>query len=119
MTSNAFSHGFLFDFYLPPSGPFFVGALCQNESGLNQWDNGVQMDLSPSYGHCDFDGDGISDVFFATGETWWFSSAGIRPWTYLNTSKLMLSDVTLGDFDHDGFCDALAGGVLYSRGRGR
>lgn len=119
VSSNAFAHQLLFDFYFPPYGPFFVGALRQNESGLNQWDNGVQMNLSPGYGHCDFDGDGISDVFFATGETWWFSSAGIRPWTYLNTSRLRLSDVTLGDFDHDGYCDALAGGVLYSRGRGR
>jgi hypothetical protein len=113
VTSNVFARVVLFD------NGVFQGALLQSETGLTAWDNRVAMNLSPSYGNCDFDGDGVPDTFFATGETWWFSSAGTHPWTYLNTSKLLLSQVSLGDFDHDGFCDVLGGGVLYSRGRSR
>jgi hypothetical protein len=28
------------------------------------------------FSQCDFDGDGIDDLFLATGETWWYSSSG-------------------------------------------
>jgi hypothetical protein len=51
--------------------------------------------------YCDFDGDGINDVFLTTGQTWWYSSAGTGPWTYLNASTLSLQhgDISLGYFD--------------------
>ena len=115
VTSNVFARIALFD----TANAAVLGALYQNETGIAVADDRVAMNLSPSYGSCDFDGDGILDTFFATGETWWFSSAGTRPWTYLNTSKLLPSQVALGDFDHDGLCDVLGGGVLYSGGRSR
>jgi hypothetical protein len=32
---------------------------------------------------CDVDGDGSSDWFLATGQTWWYSSGRTRPWVFL------------------------------------
>ncbi len=115
VVSNVFRHSSLFA-SVDPFGQFHIGALEQNETGLRTEDDRVNMNLSPSYGSCDFDGDGVNDRFWATGETWWFSSGGNMPWTYLNTSKLMLSDMVLRDFDGDGRCDILANGALYSGG---
>ena len=63
-----------------------------------------------SYGHyevCDFDGDGVDDLFLATGQTWWFSSGGEFPWTYLSARTERLDQVRLGYFDADGRCDVL------------
>jgi hypothetical protein len=67
---------------------------------------------------CDFDGDGINDLFLTTGQTWWYASAGTGPWIYLNASTLSLQhgDISLGYFDGDGLCDVVAGGVTYSGG---
>jgi hypothetical protein len=39
------------------------------------------------YSQCDFDGDGVDDLFLATGATWWFASAGKFHWSFLNTSS--------------------------------
>jgi hypothetical protein len=64
---------------------------------------------------CDFDGDGVSDRFLTTGQTWWYASdSGRGPWVYLNTSTLTVQDVTLGDSNGDALCDVSAGGVVYS-----
>jgi hypothetical protein len=60
------------------------------------------------YGVCDFDGDGVDDLFLATGATWWFSSLGKFHWTYLNASKMRLDRVRLGYFDDDLRCDVLS-----------
>jgi hypothetical protein len=60
--------------------------------------------------------DGINDAFMATGATWWYSSGGQRPWTYLNTSTKRLSEVRRGYFDADNRCDVSVGGTVYSGG---
>ena len=63
-----------------------------------------------SYGHygvCDFDDDGIDDLFLATGETWWYSSSGEFQWTYLSQHTERLDQVKLGYFDDDSRCDVL------------
>jgi hypothetical protein len=60
------------------------------------------------YGVCDFDGDGKDDLFLATGVSWWYSSGGKMPWTYLKAATETLDQVLLGDFDGDGRCDVFA-----------
>lgn len=74
--------------------------------------NRYNDDTFGHYGVCDIDGDGIDDLVLMTGMTWWFSSAGVYPWSYLKMDSAVLKDVRLGDFDGDGRCDVLmdAGG---------
>src|SRR5262249_10763395 len=59
------------------------------------------------YSQCDFDGDGIDDLFLATGASWWFSSSGKFHWTFLNTSTKQLKDLRFGYFDDDDRCDVI------------
>ena len=80
-------------------------------------DNLYGIDASTDLGSCDFDGDGLTDTFMATGATWWFSSGGDRPWVYLNTSTKRRADITLGQFDGDTRCDVLADGIIYPGGK--
>jgi hypothetical protein len=61
-----------------------------------------------NYGVCDFDGDGVDDLFLPTGATWWFSSFGEFQWSYLNAKKERMDQVRLGYFDNDLRCDVLA-----------
>jgi Right handed beta helix region len=72
------------------------------------------------YGVCDIDGDGIDDLFLTTGVTWWFSSAGQYPWSFLKSDTAVLKDLKLGDVDGDGRCDVIkdagAGAWMVSRG---
>jgi hypothetical protein len=42
-----------------------------------------------------------------TGVTWWFSSAGQYPWSFLKADSAVLADVKLGDVDGDGRCDVV------------
>jgi hypothetical protein len=60
------------------------------------------------YGVCDFDGDGIDDLFLATGVSWWFSGGGEFPWRFLAQRSERLNQVRFGYFDADGKCDVLA-----------
>ncbi|MBM4201026.1 MAG: hypothetical protein FJ189_07050 [Gammaproteobacteria bacterium] len=76
---------------------------------ITKWNNRFDSDSYGRYGVCDFDGDGSDDLFQATGATWWYSSGGRFPWTFLRAASERLSDVGLGDFDGDGRCDVLAG----------
>lgn len=69
--------------------------------------NEIDFDPYGRYGVCDFDADGIDDLFLATGRTWWFSSAGEFPWTYLGARIERLGQVRLGYFDDDRRCDVL------------
>jgi hypothetical protein len=65
------------------------------------------------YSQCDFDDDGIDDLFLATGATWWFSSSGKLHWSFLNTSSKRRKDLKFGYFDDDDRCDVLteSGGI--------
>ncbi|QSA95631.1 VCBS repeat-containing protein [Methylococcus sp. EFPC2] len=69
--------------------------------------NTINNDSYGNYGVCDFDGDGIDDLFLATGQTWWFSSYGEFPWSYLSARTERLNQVRLGYFDADNRCDVL------------
>jgi Right handed beta helix region len=64
-------------------------------------------DTFGQYGVCDIDGDGIDDLILMTGVSWWFSSAGQYPWSFLKADTAVLKDVQLGDFDGDGRCDVI------------
>lgn len=55
----------------------------------------------------DFDGDGVDDLFLATGATWWFSGGGEYHWTYLGAKKERPEQLRLGYFDNDNRCDLL------------
>jgi hypothetical protein len=84
--------------------------------------NVIEVDTYGRYGICDFDGDGIDDLFLATGKTWWFSSAGEFPWSYLTARTQRIEQVRLGYFDDDLKCDVLtqsgADWVISSGGTG-
>jgi hypothetical protein len=69
--------------------------------------NVIEFDSYGQYGVCDFDGDGFDDLFLPTGKTWWFSSAGEFPWSYLTERTERLDQVRLGYFDNDLRCDVL------------
>jgi len=59
------------------------------------------------YGVCDFDGDGIDDLFLATGVSWWFSGMGEFPWRFLALRNERLSQLRFGYFDADKKCDVV------------
>lgn len=85
--------------------------------------NQANVDTFGEYGTCDFDGDAIDDLFLATGRTWWMSSSGEFPWSWLADRIERLRDVRLGYFDADDNCDIMTqatGGawVISSGGRG-
>ena len=74
------------------------------------------------YEVCDFDGDGIDDLFLATGKTWWYSSMGEFQWSYLGRKPQSGDEIQLGYFDADQRCDVMteSGGrwLISSRGYG-
>jgi hypothetical protein len=71
-------------------------------------DNNVTApDPRQQLGAGDFDGDGRDDVFLATGQAFYYSSAGLTEWRFLNQSTRRLSGLTLADHDGDGRTDVL------------
>ncbi|MDI3465263.1 MAG: VCBS repeat-containing protein [Nitrospira sp.] len=60
------------------------------------------------YGVCDLDGDGIDDLFLPTGVTWWFSSQGTYPWTYLKRDDSESNNLRLGSFDGTTRCGVMS-----------
>jgi hypothetical protein len=95
-------------------GTVFTGAMVQNESGLHHADNILGHDTFKDRKSCDFDGDGIEDPFIATGVTFWFFSSALDGrWVFLGQSPASLDEVSLGDFDGDGRCDAAARGQVF------
>ena len=61
----------------------------------------------------DFDGDGRTDVFVATGTAWFFLRGGVEPWEFLHASNKRTSQLAFADIDNDGVTD-----VLYRDGAG-
>jgi len=51
------------------------------------------------------DGDGIDDVFMATGAAWYYSSRGNAEWQFLNAKIETADTLLIGDFDGDGVAD--------------
>jgi len=70
--------------------------------------NIYNVDGFGKYAVCDFDGDGVDDLFQATGRTWWLSGQGTFPWRLLRVDRLPRDDLRFGYFDGDNRCDILA-----------
>jgi hypothetical protein len=85
-----------------------VGGL--EDQGTNTFNDTRFFDASR---WCDFDGDGVTDSFRATGATWWYLSSRLGYFVYLNTSKIVNPSITLGDRDGDNRCDMFAGGRAF------
>jgi hypothetical protein len=58
----------------------------------------------------DFDGDGVSDIFYADGQTWWVSYGGNTPFMPVQTSSYRVKDLRFGDFDDDRTTDIFSVG---------
>ena len=88
---------------------FSKAAILLNTAENVTWsDNIFKTDtFGEYYSQCDFDGDGIDDLFLATGTTWWYSSSGKFQWTFLNTSSKRKKDLRFGYFDDDDRCDII------------
>jgi hypothetical protein len=87
------------------------GAMLANGQGLYDAGNILGLNTFNDRKYCDFDGDGVTDPFIATGVTWWYASSVLGGrWVYLNQSPVRVADVTLGDVDGDGRCDVSWGG---------
>ncbi|HZM83891.1 MAG TPA: FG-GAP-like repeat-containing protein [Candidatus Limnocylindrales bacterium] len=59
-------------------------------------------------GFGDFNGDGRTDVFRATGSRWYYSPSGTGSWVQLNVSGARIGTLRFGDFDGDGRTDVFS-----------
>jgi hypothetical protein len=75
----------------------------------NQFGTDRSRDLATG----DFDSDGRTDVFVATGTAWFFSRAGQKAWEFLHASNKLTRELGFADIDNDGTTD-----VLYRDGAG-
>lgn len=81
--------------------------------------NEIEFDSFGKYGVCDFDADGVDDLFLATGATWWYSSFGELPWSYMSAKRERPDELRLGYVDNDLRCDVITqrgGQLLFSSG---
>ena len=55
----------------------------------------------------DFDGDGVQDLFMATGTAWYYAPGGTAEWRFLNAQSYQVGSLLFGDFDGDGRTDVV------------
>jgi hypothetical protein len=93
----------------------FISGTDENHDKFNFRASGNQFhtDHSSELATGDFDGDGHTDVFVATGTAWFFSRGGSQPWQFLHASNKRTSELGFADIDNDGATD-----VLYRDGNG-
>ena len=53
----------------------------------------------------DFDGDGVQDLFLATGTAWYYAPQGSAEWRFLSAKTNPIGALIFGDFDGDGRTD--------------
>jgi len=58
-----------------------------------------------SLGVGDFDGDGVQDLFLATGSAWYYAPQGAADWRFLSAKTNTIGTLIFGDFDGDGRTD--------------
>jgi VCBS repeat protein len=85
----------------------------QQKFNFHATGNTFDTDYSRELATGDFDGDGHTDVFVATGTAWFYSRAGIGPWEFLHASTKRTHELAFADIDNDGRTD-----VLYRDGGG-
>jgi hypothetical protein len=84
--------------YLDPSKLLFVNSSAQlnHENPTNDLATG------------DFDGDGLLDLFLATGAGWYYAPGGTAEWRLLSADKNdLVGTLRFGDFDGDGRTDVI------------
>ena len=69
--------------------------------------NRYNVETYGAYQVCDFDGDGIDDLFLATGVSWWYASTARRQWTFLRADTHPPGSLKVGYFDNDNRCDVI------------
>ena len=132
---NVFAHDYPVDTVVS-SGNAALGTSPQIAGGAVEWTEGapvVQDNLTGRamyYGlqTCDFDGDGVNDVFIATEQTLWYCPApsdcvtatdsGKASWVYLNSSTKRTDQLSLGYFSGGRVCDVVDGGLISVGGSG-
>jgi hypothetical protein len=60
-----------------------------------------------SLGVGDFDGDGVQDLFLATGTAWYYAPQGSADWRFLSAKTNPIGALIFGDFDGDGRTDVV------------
>jgi hypothetical protein len=107
ITDNVFAHSDLDD-----------AISLETNDNVSKSGNRKGVDTFGEYGVCDMDGDGVDDLFLATGVSWWYSSYGEFPWTFLSAQRERLADLKLGYFNDDQSCDVMVdrGGWAYASG---
>ena len=105
---NVFKHpdewgGYIDDAALVQNGPADTEATRTLVSSNNTF--GAEWDDFTAPFTCDFDADGTRDNFIATGATWWYYSNRAASWLHLKNSLKTMSQLTIGDFNGDGYCD--------------
>lgn len=111
-----------------------LGRLVVSWGGISDWDV-LNVDLSATglpfsqsmvseMTTGDFDGDGVPDIFWADGATWWVSYGGITPFEEVQTSVFRIPRLRFGDFNGDGRTDVFSVGpenwqVSYAPSAGR
>jgi hypothetical protein len=94
----------------PGGGGEYSEELCHLVIG----DNTYGTDTTGGLAVGDFDGDGRDDLFLANGTGWWYSSAGLTEWRFLQASTLPVGALRFGRFDADLKTDVLVtDGVLW------
>lgn len=113
---NVYGFKFAYDVAINPA------ISLNTEEHVLEENNVTDSDSFGDFGVCDFDGDGIDDLFQATGATWWYSSLGEYQWAFLSMRREKRADLRFGYFDNDARCDVLisANGrwLISSGGRG-
>ena len=74
---------------------------------LTYRDNKHDTDYTTEIAAGDFDGDGRTDVFLANGTAWFYSSGGIQPWRFIDSSSMRTKELAFADVDNDGVTDAI------------
>jgi hypothetical protein len=69
--------------------------------------NQFSTDRSGDLATGDFDGDGHTDMFVATGTAWFFSRGGQEAWEFLHASNKLTRELGFADIDNDGITDVL------------
>lgn len=77
------------------------------ECNLTIGPNAYDADTTNALAVGDFEGDGRDDIFLANGTGWWYSSAGLTEWRFLQASGARITDLRFGRFDEDARTDVL------------
>ena len=86
--------------------PLFPATFNFVNGGGNRYDTDHTREIATG----DFDEDGLTDVFVATGTSWFISRGGVRPWEFVDASTRRTRDLGFADVDNDGRTD-----IVYRR----